>query len=271
MLRNRIITAIPLFLLMAAMIFVRGPIMMAVVTVFAVIAQAEVYSVLIKASFRPGVWPGIIFSLTFCPIYYFKGLNGLVMVFAMLCGVLIALSVMMPRKRFLDTIVSVYALIYPCWFFIFLLLLSDIRPDDPRFSVVGMAAAMLAPVVTDIFAYFCGMFFGKTPLSPNVSPKKTVEGAVGGIIASTVVLTGFGYLIRQQYFPELSLWHYTLLGFICGSMGQCGDLIASALKRFADTKDFGTVLPGHGGMMDRMDSILFASLGAYCYFSLFIV
>ncbi|MDD3243890.1 MAG: phosphatidate cytidylyltransferase [Eubacteriales bacterium] len=268
---KRLMTGIPLFCLMAVMIFARGPWLMAVLTVFAVLGQSEVYTVLIKASFRPATWPGLLFSLLFCPIYYFKGLNGLVVTFAVLCSILIAFSVMMPRKRFLDTLVSIYSLVYPCWFFIFILLLSDISPADPKMSVVGLGAALLSPVVSDIFALLCGRLFGKTKLSPNVSPKKTVEGAVGGLVASTVVLAGFGYLVVRFYYQGIPFWHFPLLGLLCGFMGQCGDLIASALKRFADTKDFGNIFPGHGGVMDRMDSILFASMAAYCYMSMFII
>ncbi|MDD4796998.1 MAG: phosphatidate cytidylyltransferase, partial [Eubacteriales bacterium] len=227
MLKSRLMTGVPLFALMVVMIFVRGPWQMLVMTVFAVLAQAEVYTVLIKASFRPGIWPGMLFSLLFCPIYHFKGLNGLVTTFALLCGVLIALSAMMPRKRFMDTLVSVYALIYPCWFFIFLLLLSNIQPEDPRLSVVGLGAALVSPVISDIFAFVFGVLFGKTPLSPNVSPKKTVEGAVGGLVASTLMLTGLGWFITRTYYTGLAFWHYPVLGLLCGFMGQCGDLIAS--------------------------------------------
>ncbi|MDD4797535.1 MAG: phosphatidate cytidylyltransferase, partial [Eubacteriales bacterium] len=108
-------------------------------------------------------------------------------------------------------------------------------------------------------------------LSPNVSPKKTVEGAVGGLVASTLMLTGLGWFITRTYYTGLAFWHYPVLGLLCGFMGQCGDLIASALKRFADTKDFGTIIPGHGGVRDRMDSILFSAMAAYCYLSLFIL
>lgn len=105
---------------------------------------------------------------------------------------------------------------------------------------------------TDSGAYFVGSKLGKHPLWPQISPKKSIEGAVGGIVISMVVALGFAW-----YAPELlSVGTALALGFVIAIVGQVGDLIQSAYKRVKGIKDTGTLLPGHGGVLDRMDSWL---------------
>lgn len=106
--------------------------------------------------------------------------------------------------------------------------------------------------ITDAGAYFTGWAIGKRPLWPSISPKKTVEGAMGGLILSIAVAICFAL-----YSPELiSLEKAALLGLLIGIVGQVGDLIQSAYKRTFGVKDSGTLLPGHGGVLDRTDSWL---------------
>lgn len=105
---------------------------------------------------------------------------------------------------------------------------------------------------TDSGAYFAGVAVGKTPLWPAISPKKTIEGSIGGLLLSVAVAVVFS-LIRPEL---LSLWHAVGLGVVIGVVGQMGDLIQSAYKRVKGIKDTGTLLPGHGGVLDRVDSWL---------------
>ncbi|WZL74879.1 phosphatidate cytidylyltransferase [Clostridiaceae bacterium 35-E11] len=118
---------------------------------------------------------------------------------------------------------------------------------------------------TDTFAYFTGYFLGSKKLCPNISPKKTVEGALGGIIGS--VLSSF--LFAYYVIPELTV-HCMIIGFIGSILGQIGDLTASIFKRQAGIKDYGKIMPGHGGILDRFDSILFTAPAVYYYMILFI-
>ena len=117
---------------------------------------------------------------------------------------------------------------------------------------------------TDIGAYFVGMRLGKTPLAPRLSPKKTREGAIGGLVFAGVMSLGLGHLIG------LPLVHCLILGLLLGALGQIGDLCESAIKRDLGIKDFGTLLPGHGGILDRFDSLLFTAPIAY-YYLIFVV
>ena len=107
----------------------------------------------------------------------------------------------------------------------------------------------------DTGAYFAGRSFGRHKLYPLISPKKTVEGAIGGLAASVAG----GALARWLLLPNLSLPESLLLGGALGAVGQIGDLVESLFKRATDTKDSGQLLPGHGGLLDRLDGVLFAA------------
>ncbi len=106
----------------------------------------------------------------------------------------------------------------------------------------------------DTLAYLSGMLLGRTPLMPAISPKKTVEGALGGLIGS--VLAGVALL---QFYPQFPTWPVLTLAALTGLAGQMGDLFESLLKRVANKKDSGRLMPGHGGVLDRIDGVLFAS------------
>ena len=107
---------------------------------------------------------------------------------------------------------------------------------------------------TDSGAYFIGSAFGRHKLMPKVSPKKSVEGAVGGIAAAII-----GALLLNIFTGLLAWWLMILVAVVVSVSGQIGDLCESAIKRWADVKDSGTLIPGHGGILDRFDSMLFAS------------
>jgi phosphatidate cytidylyltransferase len=118
--------------------------------------------------------------------------------------------------------------------------------------------------VTDTFAYFTGMLFGKHKLIPDVSPKKTVEGAVGGVVFCVLAFVGFGLLYNNLWVIEgggkLPLWIMAVMGVLVSIVSQIGDLSLSLLKRKYGIKDFGKIFPGHGGVMDRFDSVLAVSI-----------
>ena len=143
--------------------------------------------------------------------------------------------------------------------FSFLILIRKIEP-------YGFHILLLVFVLTwvcDIGAYFIGTRFGRRALCPTVSPKKTVEGALGGLLSCLVV----AYLFHL-FFPVLSGKVILLLGFTIGLVVQLGDLVESAIKRIAGVKDSGYLIPGHGGILDRFDSILFSAPAAYFFIKL---
>ena len=117
---------------------------------------------------------------------------------------------------------------------------------------------IIAAFGSDIFAYFTGYFFGKHKMAPNLSPKKTIEGAVGGLVASSLLAWLFGFIFMREMAPVC-----LALGLFGGAAGMAGDLTASAFKRKMGIKDYGNLIPGHGGIMDRFDSVIFVAPDRY--------
>lgn len=130
----------------------------------------------------------------------------------------------------------------------------------------GMALMLLAfivPWVCDAMAYFVGVFFGKHKMIPDVSPKKTVEGAVGGIVGGVLITVIFGIVMQFGFGMDTHYPMLIVLALVGCLVSQWGDLIASLLKREYGVKDYGKLFPGHGGVMDRFDSIIAVSTFMY--------
>ncbi len=118
----------------------------------------------------------------------------------------------------------------------------------------------------DTAAYYVGKNVGKTPLAPRISPGKTIAGSAAGLAGS---IAG-GVAAKYLFFESLSLSHCLIMALLCGIMGQIGDLAESLLKRRAGVKDSGSLIPGHGGILDRLDSLMFAGPAFYIYHRLFL-
>ena len=114
--------------------------------------------------------------------------------------------------------------------------------------------------MTDTFAYFVGRRFGRHKLMPKTSPKKTIEGSLGGIAGSIIACIIFGLIFK------LPIGVMVIISLFGSIIAQMGDLIASAIKRYVDIKDYGKIIPGHGGVLDRFDSVLLVA--PYVYFLL---
>ena len=123
--------------------------------------------------------------------------------------------------------------------------------------------------ITDIFAYFTGVFFGKHKLIEDVSPKKTIEGSIGGTLFCSLGFVMLGLITDIFFGCNANLVFLAISGIIVAVIAQIGDLIMSVIKRHYGIKDYGKIFPGHGGMLDRFDSILAVSLGVslMCMFS----
>ena len=140
------------------------------------------------------------------------------------------------------------------------------QPLTPHLSSKLLLMFFAMVVFADTGAYYTGRLIGRHKLAPRISPGKTIEGAVGGWIAAIAA----GPLSRMAFFHEIPMVHAVAIGALIGVVGPIGDLAESMLKRGADVKDSGTLLPGHGGVLDRVDSILFCAPLLYYYSRLFI-
>jgi len=149
---------------------------------------------------------------------------------------------------------TVFGVLYIGWLGSYFIALRNL----PGLGAEYVAASIVAIAFTDIFAMLVGSSIGKTPLT-SISPKKTVEGAVGGLVATTLVGASFA-LWPGMHMPW---WHGAVIGAITSFAAQSGDIVESALKRDARVKDAGTILWGHGGILDRFDSYSFGGIAFY--------
>jgi len=120
-----------------------------------------------------------------------------------------------------------------------------------------LLGAVLSGCITDIFAYITGKTLGKHKLCPVISPKKTVEGSIGGIFGTVAILLLLGFALEQANAVQVNFIALTFYAVLSSIVGQFGDLSMSAVKRCLGVKDYGTLFPGHGGVLDRFDSLLF--------------
>jgi len=134
------------------------------------------------------------------------------------------------------------------------------RPHGGSWVIVTLLFSFLS----DTAGYFVGRKWGKHKLSPVVSPKKTIEGAIGGLAAGLLS----GVFMSLTLLPVLPLWHAVPLALVATAAGQAGDLCESLIKRSAGVKDSGSVLPGHGGFLDRSDAMMFVSAVVWAYVTL---
>ncbi len=144
--------------------------------------------------------------------------------------------------------------------FVFLILISKFNSNFTPFLLLG---CFILVWINDSFAYLVGKSFGKQKLFPSISPKKTVEGFLGGLFFSCIA----SYFI-SIYVDALSFSSWLILAIIISVFGTLGDLIESKFKRQANVKDSGAIMPGHGGLLDRLDSIIFAAPFIYLFLRL---
>lgn len=162
------------------------------------------------------------------------------------------------RKPY-DAVATLTALVYIVLFSYHIVIIDNTPYPKMTWLVV------IAAFGSDIMAYFTGYFLGKHKMAPNLSPKKTIEGAVGGVVGSAVLCGIFGYF----FYPTMMV-HCMIIGVLGGMVAEAGDLTASMFKRGMGIKDYGHLIPGHGGIMDRFDSVIFVA-PAVCYYILFVL
>ncbi len=133
-----------------------------------------------------------------------------------------------------------------------------------RYGVVLILIAVVGPWISDSGAYFAGRLFGRHSMFPTLSPKKTIEGGAGGLLLTVLIVAPISFQLLGY-----SLTKALLIGAVVSVSSQAGDLFESSLKRILDVKDLGTFLPGHGGVLDRVDSLLFTAPAVY-YISLLV-
>ncbi len=160
-----------------------------------------------------------------------------------------------------DAMATITGIFYVVYFSFHVVLVDNVEGASILVWLIVLSA-----FGSDVSAYFTGMTIGRHKLCPKISPKKTIEGAIGGVVGSILVCGIFGFYFANQY-----VIHCLAIGAIGAIISQCGDLTASVFKRKMGIKDYGNLIPGHGGILDRFDSVLFTAPAIYYYIHLFII
>jgi phosphatidate cytidylyltransferase len=160
---------------------------------------------------------------------------------------------------------TIFGVVYVAVLGGYLIALRMVDDQGRQLSAKLLSLFFLIVFAGDTGAYYVGRLIGRHKLAPRISPGKTVEGAIGGLVANVAAALGAHY----TFFPELKLTHAIPLALVMGALGQVGDLCESMLKRGAQTKDAAQIIPGHGGVLDRLDSILFNAPVLYYYYVFF--
>ena len=166
------------------------------------------------------------------------------------------------RTTFKDIAYTFLGIFYVVFFMIFVALI-----DGMQNGKILIWYAIIAAWGTDIFAYFIGKHFGKHKFS-KVSPKKSIEGCIAGTVGAILLMLLYTYVANTFWGMNYSYGFIAMISVILSLIGQIGDFAASSIKRYVDIKDFSNLIPGHGGMLDRIDSLIFLAPFAYALFTL---
>ena len=261
---KRVVTGIVTAALATAFVLYLSPRFFLAVTTGLVLLAAAEYTALVRRlvvapRFRPALWLALVLVALACgvhagivPLPWLAGLD----LWFVAATVVLALSAAVglrsrgePRDRLAVSALFTFGAL---WIGLFLVAAVRLHRIDPGLLVWVLAVAAMG----DIGAYYGGRAFGRRPLAPAISPKKTIAGAVSGLAASVSVgIVGFLLWFGLE---DLGLG-VPLAALACGAAGQAGDLVASLLKRAAKVKDASRLLPGHGGLLDRLDSVMLAT------------
>ncbi len=261
---NRFKTAIVLIALLTLAMVFRGWVLVAAVVLFSFAAVYEEYAVITAAGHHPIKWPTWLCAAVCIPLMLGYTPAAVVPLLVICCLLTIMNMVFRQEPNFVDLMFSVLPMISVVLPFMCIVSFLGIKSEIVQITLLLLV--FIVPVLGDTAAYAVGSLCGKHKLCPEVSKGKTVEGALAGLAGS--LLGSFLIMLIMSAFGDISVlpwWHFALIGILGGVASQLGDLFASMLKRFCGVKDFSSLLPGHGGIMDRMDSILFMAVAMFCY------
>ena len=234
-------------------------------SIIAILAMSEYFNAISKVS-KPVKWLGYLSCLSIAMIHLVpkEYLNMIVTLGVPTILIILFAQVVATEMRttFKDIAYTFIGIFYVVFFIMFVAFI-----DGMSNGKILIWYAIFAAWGTDIFAYFIGKHFGKHKFS-KVSPKKSIEGCIGGTIGAVILMLIYTYVANTYWGMNYSYLFITGIGIILSLVGQIGDFAASSIKRFVDIKDFSNLIPGHGGMLDRIDSLIFLAPFAYALFTL---
>lgn len=234
-------------------------------SIIAILAIDEYFNAIKKVS-KPVKWIGYISCISIALVHVIPQENLNMVITLSIPTILIILFAQViatdMRTNFRDIAYTFFGIFYIVFFMMFIAFINGMQNGKILIWYV-----ILAAWGTDIFAFFIGQKFGKHKFS-KVSPKKSIEGCISGTIGAVITMLIYTYLANNYWGMEYSYIYIAVIGVILSLVGQIGDFAASSIKRYVDIKDYSNLIPGHGGMLDRIDSLLFLAPFAYILFTL---
>lgn len=237
----------------------------ALIMSFAFVGTYEMYHTFRKSEYKNSWGAPLLLCVAIYPLWYFLGYKGILIALSLSICLALAVFTFKAEMELKDLLATIFSLIYPMALVSLAFALSREFPCGGTFAI---SFAIFLPVFSDTFAYLVGSTLGKRKLCPSISPKKTVAGAVGGLLGSVLCAVTFfllfdlyavipvGYVSFSDSVAVRAVV-FVVLGIVGGVLAEIGDLAASRIKRTMNIKDFGNIFPGHGGVLDRLDSIMF--------------
>ncbi len=256
----RILTSLISAPILVACVYFGGVAFLILVLALALVSINEFYNMMKVRDFNPAYWVGNFFTVFFIVFAYYalkknwEPAHSAILTGAVMITMISVLFLKRPKNAIADIGVTLLGMIYIGWFFSYFLFIRALT--DRGAYLLFMMGTIWA---LDIVAYLFGTAFGKHKLLPSVSPKKSVEGAVAGFVFCLGAAWVFGY------YAGFDATHSLILGAVIGVAAQLSDLFESMIKRDAGVKDSSNLVPGHGGVLDRMDSFILAAPVFYYY------
>lgn len=237
----------------------------ALIMSFAFVGTYEMYHTFRKSEYKNSWGAPLLLCVAIYPLWYFLGYKGILIALSLSICLALAVFTFKAEMELKDLLATIFSLIYPMALVSLAFALSREFPCGGTFAI---SFAIFLPVFSDTFAYLVGSTLGKRKLCPSISPKKTVAGAIGGLLGSVLCAVTFfllfdlyavipvGYVSFSDSVAVRAVV-FVVLGIVGGVLAEIGDLAASRIKRAINIKDFGNIFPGHGGVLDRLDSIMF--------------
>jgi len=248
---TRILAGLIAFPIFLAAVYEGALLLVLLMMVLAIIAVAETQNLLRAKNIATSSFVYWFPVLYLWAVYTGEGMLGVQLVVALCAGLLLRQLITFPAFSLAEVGANLLAALYPS------LLLGNLLLLRVEAGYMWAFAAVAGVWAYDAFAYFIGVRYGSSRPWPGISPKKSVEGVLGGLLGSTLVIALF------HSYLQLALMGAITLGLLVGLVGQLGDLAESALKRYVGVKDSGTLIPGHGGVLDRFDSVMFSATAVY--------
>ena len=265
LMKQRLISSFFAIILLILVVFSNQYVFDVAVVLISAMGIFEVITALGLSQYKIMTSISVLMPLVFMLISYFAWKYAFAAVFLFVAAYLLVM--LFDHKRYSFTTAAMFMMISLMVTFAFIHVSLTRHLSN---GILNVFVIFIGSWITDTCAYFTGLAIGKHKLAPSVSPKKTIEGSIGGIIGVTVILAAYAAAfgnIMDSITANVSA--AVCIGLICGVISQFGDLCASVIKRENNIKDFGKIMPGHGGVMDRFDSFIFVAPVVYYFLNSF--